>query len=112
MDTTITGRLTNIGERVEGDSARGHWTKQLIVIETMEQYPKKVALQLWGDDVEKADVLNLGDTLTADISIEIREFNGRWYTDVRARNIRGAGQPAGIPEPPQQPLPPMPSAQQ
>lgn len=112
----ITGRLTHFGDRVEGQSQRGPWRKQLFVIETLEQYPCKVALLAWNDQCDTLDVLNLGDTITAQISIESREFNDKWYTDVKAYNIKGASQQspqvAQVPNPPLAPLTPMPGAQQ
>lgn len=102
----ITGTLVAIGDIMEGQGARGPWKKQLFVIETAEQYPKKVACLAWGDKVNDIAALNLGDRLTVGIDIESREFNGRWYTDVKAWSIKGAarGAPAQIPNPPLPPL--------
>lgn len=110
----ITGKLVAIGDIMEGQGARGPWQKQLFVIETAEQYPKKVACLVWGDKVNDIAALNLGDTLTVGIDIESREFNGRWYTDVKAWSIKATAQgaPVQIPNPPLAPLPPMPGAQQ
>ena len=68
----ITGKLVAIGDIQQGQGARGAWTKQTIVIETMEQYPKKIACLLFNDMVDKAQALNLGDTLTLGIDIESR----------------------------------------
>ena len=79
---------------MEGNGVRGAWKKQTIVIETMEQYPKKIACLLWGDMVDKAMALNLGDTVTLSVDLESREFNGKWYTDVKVWNIKGAQQQA------------------
>lgn len=105
----ITGTLVAIGDIMEGQGVRGPWQKQLFVIETEEQYPKKVACLAWGDKVNDIAAINLGDRLTVGIDIESREFNGRWYTDVKAWSIKGAAQgaPAQIPNPPLPPLPPM-----
>ena len=106
----LTGKLVAIGDITEGQSSRGTWRKQIFAIETVEQYPKKVAFMAWGDRCDDVAVLNLGDTLTVQFDIESREFNGKWYTDLKAWSIKGAqpqGAPAQIPNPPQQPLPPM-----
>ena len=94
----ITGKLVAIGDIQQGQGARGAWTKQTIVVETMEQYPKKIACLLFNDMVDKAQALNLGDTLTLGIDIESREFNGRWYTDVKAWKIEGAQMGAQAPQ--------------
>lgn len=66
------------------------WQKQEFVIETMEQYPKKVCANLWGDKLDMLDTVNIGDTVKVSFSIESREFNGKWYTDVKAWKIEPA----------------------
>ncbi|MBO4656051.1 MAG: DUF3127 domain-containing protein [Bacteroidales bacterium] len=63
------------------------WQKQEFVIETMEQYPKKVCANLWGDKLDMLDTVNIGDTVKVSFSLESREFNGKWYTDVKAWKI-------------------------
>lgn len=66
------------------------WQKQEFVIETIEQYPKKVCANLWGDKLDMLDTVNIGDTVKVSFSIESREFNGKWYTDVKAWKIEPA----------------------
>ncbi len=66
------------------------WQKQEFVIETMEQYPKKVCANLWGDKLDMLDTVNIGDTVKVSFSIESREFNGKWYTDIKAWKIEPA----------------------
>lgn len=80
----IQGKLLRLGNLVEGTSARGAWRKQELIIETIEQYPKQVCLLCWGDTIDALATLGEGDVIKAGISIESREFNGKWYTDVRA----------------------------
>ena len=71
-----------------GQSTRGEWTKQDFIVETLENYPKKVCMNVWGNDkVSDLAQFNPGDILNISINIESREFNGRWYTDVRAWRI-------------------------
>ena len=97
------------------------WQKQEFVIETIEQYPKKVCANLWGDKLDMLDTVNIGDTVKVSFSIESREFNGKWYTDIKAWKIEPAtenpAQPATAtpayqpsaagPAPAADPLPPM-----
>lgn len=107
----IIGRFSKLLPMESGTSARGEWKKQGFVIETEEQYPRKVHISLWGDKVQDLAGIQQGELLTVSVNIESREFNERWYTDVRAWRIqRGAvtsaqpataGAPAaGIPLPP------------
>ena len=79
----IQGKVVRLGNLTEGTSARGAWRKQELIIETIEQYPKQVCLVCWGDRVAEAQNFTPGQTIKAQISIESREFNGKWYTDVR-----------------------------
>ena len=55
-------------------------------METPGQFPKKVCLSLWGEKVDE-NRITVGERVTASINIESREYNGRWYTDVRAWKI-------------------------
>lgn len=57
--------------------------QQELIIETIEQYPKQVCLVCWGDRVTEAQNFTPGKTIKAHINIESREFNGKWYTDVK-----------------------------
>ncbi|MDA3819239.1 MAG: DUF3127 domain-containing protein [Candidatus Delongbacteria bacterium] len=78
----ITGKLIQINEPVTGESSRGPWKKQEVIIDTEEQVPRKVCLLNWND---KVDITGLkpNDQIKASINIESREFNGRWFTDVK-----------------------------
>ena len=83
----ITGTIIQIQPLQEGTSKSGNaWKKQDCVLETDAQYPRKVCFNLFGDNVDKFPV-QVGQKVTVSIDIESREFNGRWYTDVRAWNI-------------------------
>ena len=115
----IQGKFLRLGNLVEGTSARGAWRKQELIVETIEQYPKQVCLLCWGDTIDAIATLNEGDVIKAGISIESREFNGKWYTDVRAFGlglVSSAPQQAVVEQPaptPPQPAPaPQPTYQQ
>ena len=75
--------MVRLGNLTEGTSPRGAWRKQELIIETLEQYPKQVCLVCWGDRVAEAQNFTPGQIIKAQISIESREFNGKWYTDVK-----------------------------
>lgn len=85
MALEIIGKIHSKLDIQNGVSARGNWSKQEFIIETQEQYPRKVCMNVWGvDKVEELTRYNIGDTVKASVNIESREFNNRWYTDVRA----------------------------
>ncbi len=79
----IIGKMVRLGNLTEGTSPRGAWRKQDLIIETLEQFPKNICLVCWGDRVAEAQNFVPGQIIRAQISIESREFNGKWYTDVR-----------------------------
>ena len=86
----ITGRIIQLLPLQTGQGKNGVWKKQDFVIETDGQYPKKVCISAWGDKVSES-VLVVGKEVTVSFDIESREFNGRWYTDVRAWKVEEGG---------------------
>lgn len=99
----ISGKLIKKLNEVTGTGKNGtNWIKQEFVIETQEQYPKKVCLAAWGDRTQDLAQAQLGDTLKLQFSPESREYNERWYTELRAYRIEkadGGGQSGGsVPE--------------
>lgn len=97
----LTAKLIQVLPAETGMGKNGEWKKQNIIVETDGQYPKKVCITIWGDKANPA-VLQEGSMLAIDFDVESREFNGRWYTDVKAWKIEPAGQTPmqGPPVPP------------
>lgn len=90
----ITGKIIEILPTQSGSSARGEWKRQDFIIETQEQYPKKVCIENFNDKVDLG-MFSVGATVTVGINIESREYNGRWYTGVKAwKASAGTGAPA------------------
>ncbi len=99
MAIDIKCRLVGKLQVQNGNSARGTWCKQDFIVETIETYPRKICMNVWGEDkVAELSGYNIGENLTISVNIESREFNGRWYTDVRAWRIQreSAAQNAGV----------------
>ena len=79
----IKGKIIQKMEPVGGVSKAGNqWKKQEYVLETLDSYPKKVKFDFFGDRADQYP-LEVGDIITLSYDIESREFNGRWYTDIR-----------------------------
>jgi hypothetical protein len=87
MALELIGKLIRTLPLQSGTSARGAWSKQDFILETQEAYPRKVCVSAWGDRVNELSTMAEGDTLKININLESREFNERWYTDVRAWRI-------------------------
>lgn len=98
----ISGTVVSLLPMQTGQGKNGTWKKQEFILETPGQFPKKVCISLWGDKADE-NKLSSGDKITASINIESREYNGRWYTDVRAWKIQkesGGGSNRDMPPPP------------
>ena len=86
----LTAKLAQILPAESGMGKNGEWKKQSIIVESEGQYPKKVCITAWGDKINAVQ-WQPGLRLTIDFDLESREFNGRWYTDVKAWKIEPAG---------------------
>ena len=86
----ISGKIIELLDIKSGQSANGEWRKQEYVIETEAQYQKKVCFMAWGDKIDQFDI-KMGEQLTVSIDLESREYNGRWYTDVKAWKVSRDG---------------------
>lgn len=85
----ITGKLIQLLPDVSGESARGPWVKGGFVIETEGDYPRKVAFITFGEErVAMAKNIPMNTLVQVTFNPESREFNERWYTDLRASRIQ------------------------
>lgn len=85
----ITGKIIQVLPEQGGVSKTSgkDWKLQAYVLETQEQFPKKVHFEIFGEDRIKANPCNLDDMVTVSFDIESREYNGRWYTSIRAWRV-------------------------
>jgi hypothetical protein len=90
----ISGKIIELLPVKSGQSSNGEWRKQEYILETETQYPKKVCFMAWGDKIDQFNIKQ-GEPLTVSIDLESREYNGRWYTDVKAWKVSrdGANEP-------------------
>lgn len=102
MSLQITGNVQQVLEEQSGEGKNGPWRKQEFILETAGEYPKQICIIMWGDNIDKFAV-QPNEQLTAHIDIASREYNGRWYTDVKVWKVeRDTGAEAGPP-----PMPPF-----
>ncbi len=98
----LTGKIVQVLPEKSGTSARGPWRKQEYIIEIPGDYPKNVCFMLWGDKIDQFGI-QPGQELTVGIDLESREYNGRWYTDVKAWRVAPATGEEGGDRPPEPP---------
>jgi hypothetical protein len=53
-------------------------------------YPKKVCVHAWGDKADAIKSMKEGQNVKVSFNVESREYNGRWFTDVKAWRIEYA----------------------
>ena len=97
MALELVGKLIKTLPEVTGQSQKGTWQKQEFVVETMDQFPKKVCVSLWGDKVNDLKQYAPGDMLKLSLNLESREYNDRWYTEARVWRIEAADAEGGAP---------------
>ena len=99
MALELEGRIARKLPVQQGTSARGAWAKQDFIFEYQEgNYPSQVCMNVWGEDkVKELERYHVGDKVKISFNLSSREYNGRWYTDVRAWRIEPAAAPAPAP---------------
>ena len=107
----LQGKVIAVLPERSGVSARGEWKAQSFVIETHEQYQKKLCFDVLGADRLAQFNIQSGEELLVSFDLDAHEYNGRWFNSVRAWNVQrvdpnavaamqGGMQPVGSPFPP------------
>lgn len=115
----VVGKIIQVLPAQEGVGRNGNpWKVQPYVLETLENYPRKVHFEVFGEDRIKQNPCDIDQLVTVSFDIESREFNGRWYTSIRAWKIQqgdttqtGAQPAAPAPAAPAQAAPAAPAAE-
>ena len=79
-----------------GTSARGEWQRQDVVFDYNDggQFSRKICVTFFNKESDVAK-LREGETFLVSVNIESREYNGRWYTDIRAWRLQPKQESAG-----------------
>jgi hypothetical protein len=90
----ISGKIVEVLPLQSGSGKNGIWKKQQFILEMESQggFPRKVCILVWGDKIDQFDV-KAGENVKVYIDVESREYNGKWYTDVKAWNLEKMGSP-------------------
>ena len=111
MSFKTTGKVLQILPEIKGTSARGEWKKQDFVIETAEeQYPKKICFTLFNDKNGTFDKIKPNMEVEVSFSIESREYNDKWFSNINAFRVDLVQQGSGSNAPPsfsQSDIPPL-----
>ncbi len=88
MSLSIKAKLVRILQVESGVGRTGNpWKKQEFVVETLEQYSRKVCFTLFNDKLSLLSDFSEGEVLEVSFDIESREFNNKWYHTLSAWKI-------------------------
>lgn len=83
----LQGKIIVVLPERSGTSQRGNqWRSITYVLETQEQYPKKLAFDVTNDKIDQLNI-QFGEILTVQFDINAREYNGRWFNSINAWNV-------------------------
>lgn len=98
----LAGKVIAVLEPRGGVSKTGNeWKVQEYVIETHDQYPRRMCFDVFGADKIQQFNIQMGEELNVSFDIDAREWNGRWFNSIRAWKVDRV--PVGR----SQPVPPM-----
>nr|DAY68904.1 MAG TPA: protein of unknown function (DUF3127) [Caudoviricetes sp.] len=84
----IEGQITTILPENRGMGQKGEWVSQDFVLKTEDNYPKNICFTIFGADKIKEANIRIGDVVSIGVNLESREFNGRWYTAIKAWSVK------------------------
>lgn len=91
----LSGRIIAVLPERSGTSARGEWKAQSFVIETHDQYPRKMVFDVFGAERLQRFNIKSGDEVTVFFDIDAHEYQGRWFNNIRAFDVRQLDAAAG-----------------
>ena len=100
------GVVYKILPATKGTSARGDWQRQEVIFELPQEVSRKICVIFFNKESDVAR-LKEGATYTVSVNIESREFNGKWYTDVRAWRVQPKQEEAAPAAPAMPDMPPF-----
>lgn len=116
----LQGKVIAVLPARSGVSARGEWKSQSFVIETHDSFPRKMVFDVFGEERLTRFNIQLGQEFNVSFDIDAHEYNGRWFNNIRAFDVRlvdpntvsaapaAQAAPAAPQQPANAPFPPQP----
>lgn len=116
----LQGKVIAVLPTRSGVSARGEWKSQSFVIETHDSFPRKMVFDVFGEERLTRFNIQLGQEVNVSFDIDAHEYNGRWFNNIRAFDVRlvdpntvsaapaAQAAPAAPQQPANAPFPPQP----
>lgn len=83
----ITGKIIYVLPERSGTSARGEWKAQSFVVETEDNYPRKMVFDVFGAERLQTFNIKVGDKVKVSFDIDAHEYQGRWFNNIRAYDV-------------------------
>ena len=88
----VNGKVIIVGNTEE--VGQNGFTKRMLVVETLEQYPQKLAIDFVKDKTSVLDGYKVGDNVSVSINLRGSEYNGRYFVNLQGWKISKAEQSA------------------
>ena len=103
----LAGKVIAVLPPKSGTSRNGNeWTVQEYVIETHDQYPRRMCFDVFGADKIQQFNIQVGEELNVSFDIDAREWQGRWFNSIRAWKVDRVSADQSV-TPQQPPFPPV-----
>ncbi len=103
----LAGKVIAVLPPKSGTSRNGNeWTVQEYVIETHDQYPRRMCFDVFGADKIQQFNIQVGEELNVSFDIDAREWQGRWFNSIRAWKVDRVSADQSV-APQQPPFPPV-----
>lgn len=104
----LAGKVIAVLEPRGGVSKNGNeWKVQEYVIETHDQYPRRMCFDVFGADKIQQFNIQVGEELNVFFDIDAREWQGRWFNSIRAWKVERVNANAPQMPPVDAPFPPL-----
>lgn len=104
----LAGKVIAVLEPRGGVSKNGNeWKVQEYVVETHDQYPRRMCFDVFGADKIQQFNIQVGEELNVFFDIDAREWQGRWFNSIRAWKVERVNADAQQMPPMDAPFPPL-----
>ncbi|MBQ2196093.1 MAG: DUF3127 domain-containing protein [Prevotella sp.] len=80
----LKGKITVVIPAKSGTTEKGDWQSQQYVMETIEEYPKKMLFEVFGESKIKEFDIKQDEVLTVSFDPKVDEKDGHYYGKNRA----------------------------
>lgn len=90
----LTGKIIAVMPANSGTSQRTGqtWMSQQYVLEVPGMYPKRMVFEVFGEDRIRSFNIQKDQDVVVSFEIDAHEYNGRWFNEIRAWNVKPVGQ--------------------